>query len=114
MTATNRAKGTAALRAIGLPRMLHVEADAEARPTAVTRAPSRGRSGIRSQIERIEDVWRVTEAWWRAGAQARTYYRVTLDGGRPLTMFRDDATGTWFEQPYSAPHISDNGSEAPR
>ena len=112
MTAANRGTGTAALRAIGLLRILHVEVDAELRPIAVTRAPSRGRTGARSQIERIEDIWRVAEAWWRAGAQARTYYRVTLDGGRPLTLFRDDETGAWFEQPYSAPHTPDRS--APR
>ncbi len=112
MTATNRGKqGTASLRAIGMPRALRVEADAGARPIAVTRAPSRGRTGVRSQVERIEDVWRITEAWWRAGAQSRTYYRVILDGGRPLTLFRDDATGAWFEQPYSAP---DTGTGGPR
>ena len=109
MTAARHAHGLAALRAIGLPRPLRVEVDAEARPIAVTRAPSRGRTGVRSQVARIEDVWRVAEAWWRSGAQARTYYRVTLDGGRPLTLFRDDATGAWFEQPYSAP-----GVEGPR
>lgn len=115
MTAAHRGKpGTAALRAIGLPRTLHVETDGDTRPTAVTRAPSRGQAGVRSRIERIEDVWRVAEAWWRAGAQARTYYRVTLDGGRPFTLFRDDATGGWFEQPYSAPHLSDHRTEAPR
>ncbi len=106
MTAANRGKGTAALRAIGLPRTLQVEADADTRPVAVTRAPSRGRTGVRSQVERVEDVWRIAEAWWRVGAQTRTYYRVTLDGGRPLTLFRDDVTGAWFEQPYSAPGVA--------
>lgn len=104
MIASGRGKqGAASLRAIGMPRALHVEVDADDRPVAVTRAPSRGRTGVRSQVEHIKDVWRVAEAWWRTGAQARTYYRVLLDGGRPLTLFRDDATGAWAEQPYSAP-----------
>jgi hypothetical protein len=102
-------QGTAAFRAIVLPRAVHVEVDVSARPVAVTRAPSRGHTGVRAQVTRIEDVWRVGEAWWRAGAQMRTYYRVILDGDRPLTLFRDDAIGAWFEQPYSAPD-----REAPR
>ncbi len=115
MTATNRGKrGAATLRAIGMPRPLHVEVDTDTRPIAVTRAPSRGRTGVRSLVGRVEDVWRVEEAWWRAGAQMRTYYLVTLDGGRPLTLFRDDATGAWFEQPYSAPPTADKRVEAPR
>lgn len=115
MTAANRGQqGASALRAVGLPRPLQVETDAGTHPMAVTRAPSRGRAGVRSPVERVEDIWRVAEAWWRAGAQARTYYRVTLDGGRPLTLFRDDATGGWFEQPYSAPPVPDDRTEAPR
>ena len=39
----------------------------------------------------------------REAPQARTYYRVILEGGRPLTLFHDDATGAWAEQPYSPP-----------
>jgi hypothetical protein len=99
----------ASLRSIGQPRALRVEADADALPVAVTRSSSRGRSGVRARVERIEDCWRIAEAWWRAGAQTRTYYRVILEGGRPLTLFRDDATGAWFDQPYTAPE-----SEPPR
>ena len=109
MRPVRRDHTAASLRAIGLPRALHVEADADARPVAVTRASSRGARGVRSRVEHIDDTWRVAEAWWRAGAQARTYYRVVLEGGRPLTLFRDDATGTWAEQPYSEPQ-----HEAPR
>lgn len=86
-----------------MPRALRVEVDAEARPIAVTRASSRGRSGTRSPVERIEDVWRIAEAWWQVGAQARTYYRIVMEGGRPLTLFRDDVTGAWAEQSYSEP-----------
>lgn len=109
MSPVRRDHTAASLRAIGLPRALRVEVDAETRPLAVTRAPSRGRGGVRSRVERIEDIWRIAEAWWRAGAQARTYYRVVLEGGRPLTLFRDDVTGAWAEQPYSEPQ-----HEAPR
>ena len=98
----------ASLRALGLPRALQVEADAHMRPVAVLRASHRGASGDRLRVERIEDSWRVAEAWWRAGAQTRTYYRVVLDGGIPLTFFHDDTfyddtPGGWFEQPYSEP-----------
>lgn len=88
---------------MGVPRGLAVEVDADGRPTAVTRAPGRGRAGVRARVERVEDTWRVVEEWWRVGAQSRTYHRVILEGGRPLTLFHDRATGHWFEQPYSAP-----------
>ncbi len=91
------------LRSIGMPRGLAVRVDASGTPIAVTRAV-RGRS-LEARIEQIDEVWRIAEAWWREVSQARTYYRVILEGGRPLTLFRDETTGTWSEQSYSAPSI---------
>lgn len=76
--------------------------DAGGLPVAVVRRDARGRGTSEAHVERTEEVWRVAEAWWREAAQARTYYRVILEGGRPLTLFLDEATGAWAEQPYSA------------
>lgn len=110
--AAGEARGTAStsLRPIGLPRALHVSADRDGVPLTVGRADARGRPRSMARIacvESVEDAWRVVEEWWRAAPQARTYYRVILDDGHPLTLYRDDATGAWFEQPYSAPQQSD-------
>jgi hypothetical protein len=99
---------SASLRPIGLPRRLEVRADIDAIPLAVTRIDARGRRGEEARVESVEEMWRLAEAWWRESSQARTYYRVILEGGRPLTLYRDD-TGGWFEQSYSAPE-----SGAPR
>ncbi len=68
----------------------------------------------RHSVEHIDEVWRVAEAWWREAPIQRTYYRVLIEGGRPLTLFRDDGAlarpgldgGTresspaWYEQRY--------------
>ena len=110
------------LRPIGMPRQIMVRIDRahpDALPLAVTRTDARGRRGVEARVEVVDEVWRIAEAWWRGstsggnasgaaagaaatpGGQARTYYRVILDGGRPLTIFRDERGG-WFEQPYSA------------
>jgi hypothetical protein len=93
---------TTSLRPIGTPRGLMVRVDAYGHPAAITRADARGHRGNEARIEQIEEIWRIAEAWWREAAQIRTYYRVILEGGRPLTLFRDDASRAWFEQPYSA------------
>ncbi|MCK9485377.1 MAG: hypothetical protein M0R73_01555 [Dehalococcoidia bacterium] len=94
----------ASLRPMGLPRGLSVRADVEGMPVAVTRVDPRGRRSDReARVEQVDEVWRVAEAWWREFSQARTYFRVILEGGRPLTCFRDDQTGLWFEQPYGDP-----------
>ena len=92
-----QAKETARLRPIGMPRGLQVRVDADGMPLAVARTDARGRRGVVASVETIEDVWRVAEAWWREAPQARTYYRVILEGGRPLTLFHDDTTRTWAD-----------------
>lgn len=89
------------LRPIGLPRALVVCEDEYAMPLAVARTDARGRRGPESCVESIEEQWRLAEAWWRDAPQRRTYYRVVLEGGRPLTLYRDDVTGAWYEQPYT-------------
>jgi hypothetical protein len=108
---TTSASRKTTLRPIGMPRQVMVRIDMrhpDALPLAVTRTDARGKRGAEARVEIVDEVWRIAEAWWRGGAagapggQARTYYRVILEGGRPLTIFRDEAHGGWFEQPYSA------------
>ena len=106
---TPAAKKTS-LRPIGMPRQVMVRIDMrhpDALPVGVTRTDARGKRGLEARVALVDEVWRIAEAWWRdagpgGGGQARTYYRVILEGGRPLTIFRDEAHGGWFEQPYSA------------
>ena len=93
--------GTHGLRPLGLPKHVTVEVDDLGLPRAVLR----GDHPVAVAV--LEEVWRVAEAWWREAPQARTYYRVILQGGRPLTLFRDEATGAWSEQPYSTPSHGD-------
>ncbi len=88
------------LRPIGLPRPVDVRVDTDGLPLSVIRTDARGRRGSEASVEQIEEVWRVAEAWWREASQARTYYRVVLAGGHPLTLFRDDSLDVWAEQPY--------------
>ena len=89
------------LRPMGLPQPLEVRVDERGHPVTVTRATHRGAPRTARHVEAIEDVWRVAEAWWREAPQARTYFRVILEGGRPLTLFHDDEQQAWFEQQYS-------------
>jgi hypothetical protein len=83
-----------------MPRGLAVRVDASGTPVAVTRTDRR--HAAETRVEQIDETWRIAEAWWREAPQVRTYYRVILEGGRPLTLFREEATGTWSEQSYSA------------
>ncbi len=94
---------SAALRPLGLPRPLQVRTDDRAFPMEVS-ATNQHRAPLR--VERVEEVWRIAEEWWREAPIGRTYYRVIVDGGRPLTIFRDSGDrrdredGRWYEQRY--------------
>lgn len=88
------------VRAIGLPLPVTVHVDASGLPISITRTGARRGSTDAQRVESVEEVWRIAEAWWREEPQARTYVRVILDGGRLLTVFRDERSGRWYEQRY--------------
>ncbi|HET7876848.1 MAG TPA: hypothetical protein VFN71_15100 [Methylomirabilota bacterium] len=52
------------------------------------------------RVDRVEDVWRIDDGWWRPSPVARTYFRVAVEDGRVLTVYRDDLQGTWWGQRY--------------
>jgi hypothetical protein len=51
-------------------------------------------------VERVEETWRVDDGWWRPRPVRRTYYRLALDGGRPLTIYFDPGEEGWWTQRY--------------
>ena len=80
------------LRALNLPRALHVE-ETECRPTHV-----QATAGLQ-EIDSIRERWRIDDEWWRRPI-SRMYYQVLLTGGDQLTIFKDLETGQWFQQQY--------------
>jgi hypothetical protein len=52
------------------------------------------------RVDRVEDVWRVDDGWWRSQPVSRTYFRLALEGGHVVTVYRDDLDGTWWTQRY--------------
>jgi hypothetical protein len=99
-----RSLPSTSLKPIGMPRLIEVHADRNGMPLAVVRSDARSRRrSAAAHVERIEEMWRLTDAWWRETSQTRTYYHVVLEGGVPLTIYRDDSTNVWAEQPYTEP-----------
>jgi hypothetical protein len=124
------------LDAHGLPTRLRTNHRAAlplralARPTTNTRrTPSRPTSarlttpsdrpipaGRTFDVLDVSEIWRIAEEWWRDHPIQRTYYRLVLQDGRPITIFHDETelpaeaapssedTATtcagWFEQRY--------------
>ncbi|MDA0256401.1 MAG: hypothetical protein O3C25_01480 [Chloroflexi bacterium] len=81
------ARDAQGLRPLGLPRAVRVRADTDGVPIAVTLEG--GRRTL--EVERVLELWRIVEGWWREAPADRTYYRVAVDGGRALTLFRDES-----------------------
>ena len=84
--------GPGPIRALNQPAPVRVQSDGDLRPVAVALRRRRLR------VASIEDVWEVVDEWWRAESIARRYYRVALEDGSRMTVFRDLSGGLWYEQ----------------
>ena len=80
------------LRALNLPRTIHVDGTDENPALVQTSAGP-------VEIESIRERWRIDDEWWRRPL-SRMYYQVLLASGDQLTIFKDLETGQWFQQQY--------------
>jgi hypothetical protein len=85
--------GPGRLRPLNPPEPVELRADRGV-PVAVLRR-SRWR-----RVAQVEEVWRVDDGWWRAVPTARTYFRLALEDGHLVTLYREDAEGRWWTQRY--------------
>jgi hypothetical protein len=84
--------GSEPLRPVNPPIPVEVRENARQFPVSVH---SKGR--WRSVVS-IDEVWSIDEEWWRERPIVRMYYRVILEGDRPITVFRDMLDGAWYQQ----------------
>ena len=84
--------GAGPIRPLNSPAPVEVVEDEHRRPIALT---TRGR---RQEITSIDDLWEMSDEWWRPRPTARRYYEVTTGDGRRLTLFRDLVDGAWYRQ----------------
>jgi hypothetical protein len=50
------------------------------------------------RVVSIDNVCNVDEEWCRERPIVRMYYRVNMEDGRRLTVFRDMLDGAWYRQ----------------
>ena len=81
------------LHPLNRPRQIKVEAEGDL-PLAVHL------SGRRIPVESIVETWRIDDEWWRDRPVSRLYWRVALDDGRVVDVYRDLASGKWWRQAY--------------
>jgi len=68
------------------------------RAIAVATVGGRPRSVAGRAVEAVREQWLVEDRWWTAAPLRRHYLEVVLVGGRCLVVYRDVATGRWYEQ----------------
>jgi hypothetical protein len=90
---TGKALRAGAYRPVNAPEAVRVEEDAAGLPLVV-RMPRRQR------ITAVEDRWRIDDEWWRAGPVSRLYYNVLPASGQRLVLYKDLASGNWYQQDY--------------
>ena len=94
--AARKKTGISPIRALNqpvpVPVPVQVQEDSHPRPVSVT---------LRSrmlEVASIGDVWEIVDEWWRTDPIARRYYKVVLEDGTGITIFRDLLSGLWYEQ----------------
>ena len=86
------APGAGPIRPLNLPLLISVEEDSGHRPMVLEQ------KGRRVRVDSVEDLWQIDEEWWRDSPIVRTYYELTVQGGRRIIVFRDQADGRWYRQ----------------
>ena len=95
-------------RSLNLPAPVDVSEDSQERPLSITLTPAapRGRPSKAPATRRsrtfrvtsIDDLWQVDDEWWRERPISRRYYQVTTEDNRQFTIFRDQTSGSWYQQ----------------
>lgn len=85
------------LRPLNRPRPTRVDTDGDGVPIAIHI------SGRRLAVESALETWRIDDEWWRARPISRLYWRVLLEDGRVVDVFRDlinPSQKGWARQTY--------------
>jgi hypothetical protein len=81
----------ASLRPLNQPRPINVEADASGTPIAVQRRA----------VDAVIETWRIEDEWWRPQPVSRAYWRLLLEDGRAVDVYRDVLRDRWYRQAYA-------------
>ena len=73
-----------------IPMPTKVQEDTEQRPVAVRLFEQE------VVVAAIDERWEDEEFWWRNDPVVRVTYRVSLEDGQELTIFKNMLTGGWY------------------
>lgn len=95
---TRRENGTRSGKSLNVPRGALVQLGRSRLPATIV--TGKGRASKRRTVERVLDVWKVDDRWWRGPDQrvSRRYFELLLNSGRREVAFHDLARDAWFLQ----------------
>jgi hypothetical protein len=79
------------LKPLNQPRPVSVETDGHGAPIAIDRRA----------VEAVIETWHVEDEWWRPQPVSRAYWRLLLEDGRTVDVYRDVLRGRWYRQAYT-------------
>lgn len=80
------------LRPLNQAKPIRVEADESGEPVAVVL----GRERLAVAV--VQDRWRIDDEWWRERPVSRLYFRLLLEDGRVVMVYKDLVSGRWARQ----------------
>ncbi len=98
---TNPRKTTSAsgsYQPLNMPIAVQVISNPDGYPVSVSE--TRNDHAASSRVEHVIDVWELDDEWWRSKPVRRRYFRLLMETGRVLTVFRDLTGDEWFRQEY--------------
>ena len=69
-----------------------MEADESGEPQAVVLGCER------LAVAAVQDRWRIDDEWWRERPVSRLYFRLLLEDGRVVMVYKDLVSGRWARQ----------------
>ncbi len=89
------ARGEGKLRPLNSPQPLEVETNERSAPTGLYL------SGHRCAVDSVLETWRIDDEWWREQPVSRVYWRLFLENGCAVDVYRDVARDRWYKQAYT-------------
>ena len=83
---------------LNMPIAVQVLSNTSGYPMSISE--TRNHRAAPSKVEQVIDVWELDDEWWRATSIRRRYFRLLMETGRVMTVFRDLASDEWFRQEY--------------
>jgi len=88
-----RLRALKTLQPLKQPRPVAVETGESGEPGAIVLGERR------LEVAQVQDVWRIDDEWWREEV-SRLYYRLLLEDGQVVTVYRDLLKDAWLRQSY--------------